>query len=54
VATEAPSASVPASAAAPTIPAYIRAAVDADDRSPDDKALDAGRKPDPSSAFSQA
>jgi len=31
--------------AAPTIPAYVSAAVDADDRSSDDKALDAGRKP---------
>ena len=37
--------------AAPTIPAYVRAAVDADDRSPDDKALDAGRKPDQTLAF---
>ena len=37
--------------AAPTIPAYVRAAVDADDRSPDDKALDAGRKPDQMLAF---
>jgi len=37
--------------AAPVIPPYIRAAVDAEDRSPDDKALDAGRKPDQTLAF---
>jgi predicted methyltransferase len=37
--------------AAPVVPAYIRAAVDAEDRSPDDKALDAGRKPDQTLAF---
>lgn len=42
---------MPAPAAAPAIAASIRAAVDADDRSPDDKALDAGRKPDQVLAF---
>jgi predicted methyltransferase len=47
-----PSPSVSAAAAtAPAIPPYVRAAVDADDRSPDDKALDAGRKPDQTLAF---
>lgn len=37
--------------AAPTIPAYVSTAVDADDRSSDDKALDAGRKPAQTLAF---
>jgi len=44
----------PPPAAAPTtppIPTYIRAAVAAEDRSPEDKALDAGRKPDQTLAF---
>jgi len=43
----------PASAtpAIPVVPAYVRAAVDAADRSPDDRALDAGRKPDLMLAF---
>jgi len=45
-----PSAPVPVSAA-PTIPAYIRAAVDASDRSSDDQALDTGRKPAQMLAF---
>jgi len=47
-----PAASAPAKTAAPaasgasaTIPESIRAAVDAPDRSPEDRALDAGRKP---------
>jgi predicted methyltransferase len=35
-----------ASDATPTVPAYVRAAVDAPDRSAADRALDAGRKPD--------
>ncbi len=43
-------ASVPVTAA-PAVPAYIRAAVDAEDRSSDDKALDAGRKPAQTLAF---
>src|SRR5450631_1181180 len=47
-----PNASASAAAStAPAIPAYVRAAVDADDRSSDDKALDAGRKPDQTLAF---
>jgi predicted methyltransferase len=37
--------------AAPSIPASVRAAVDAPDRSADDRALDAGRKPDQMLAF---
>jgi predicted methyltransferase len=44
----------PASTAAPAalvIPSYVRAAVAAPDRSPDDQALDAGRKPDQMLAF---
>jgi predicted methyltransferase len=44
-----PAASVPG--AAPGIPASVRAAVDAPDRSADDRALDAGRKPDQMLAF---
>ena len=40
----------PATAAA-SVPGYVRAAVDASDRSPDDRALDAGRKPDQMLAF---
>jgi predicted methyltransferase len=44
-----PAASAPE--AAPGIPASVRAAVDAPDRSPDDRALDAGRKPDQMLAF---
>ncbi|HKO51586.1 MAG TPA: SAM-dependent methyltransferase [Polyangiaceae bacterium] len=35
----------------PAIPAYVRAAVDAKDRSESDRALDAGRKPDLTLAF---
>ena len=46
----APSASAPI-AAAPVISPAIRAAVDAADRSADDRALDAGRKPDLTLAF---
>ncbi|HEY1537587.1 MAG TPA: SAM-dependent methyltransferase [Polyangiaceae bacterium] len=47
-----PSASAsPPVSAAPAIPAYVHAAVDADDRSPDDKALDTGRKPAETLAF---
>ena len=48
-AANAPAAVAPAAAAATTagqVPGYIRAAVDAPDRSADDRALDAGRKPD--------
>jgi predicted methyltransferase len=44
----APTASVSAST---DIPAYVRAAVDATDRSSDDRALDGGRKPDQMLAF---
>jgi predicted methyltransferase len=50
VAAPSPSAS-PAAPAAALIPSYVRAAVDAEDRSADDKALDAGRKPDQMLAF---
>jgi len=39
------------SAAAVNVPAPVRAAVDATDRSADDRALDAGRKPDQMLAF---
>jgi len=35
----------------PTVPDYVRAAVDAADRSPEDRALDGGRKPDLTLAF---
>ena len=49
----APIASTSAAPAAigPVIPDYVTAAVKADDRSADDKALDAGRKPDQMLAF---
>ena len=40
-----------AATAAASVPGYVRAAVDASDRSPDDRALDAGRKPDQMLAF---
>ena len=53
-ASAAPSAaSATAAAAAPPVPVpdYVHAAVDAADRSPDDRALDAGRKPDQMLAF---
>lgn len=40
-----------AGSATPSVPANVRAAVDAPDRSPDDRALDAGRKPDLMLAF---
>jgi predicted methyltransferase len=40
-----------ASGAASDVPAVVRAAVDATDRSSDDRALDAGRKPDQMLAF---
>ncbi len=41
----------PAAAAAPVVPDYVRAAVDATDRSADDRALDAGRHPAEMLAF---
>ena len=41
----------PAPASAPNVPAAVRAAVDASDRSADDRALDGGRKPDQMLAF---
>ena len=37
--------------ALPVVPAYVRAAVDASDRTPEDRALDNGRKPDLMLAF---
>jgi predicted methyltransferase len=40
-----------AASATPVVPDYVRAAVDAADRSPEDRALDAGRKPDLTLAF---
>src|ERR1700742_1715075 len=53
-----PAATAPTATAAPTpnaasvnVPAPIRAALDATDRAPDDRALDAGRKPDQMLAF---
>lgn len=39
------------SAGAPQVPAHVQAAVAASDRSPEDRALDAGRKPDLMLAF---
>lgn len=48
-ATAAPAASAPAQIT--SIPASVRAAVDAPDRTADDRALDAGRKPDQMLAF---
>jgi predicted methyltransferase len=47
----APSATPAKASAAAEIPAAVRAAVDAADRSEDDRALDAGRKPDQMLAF---
>jgi predicted methyltransferase len=48
----APSASAaPAPSATLSVPDYVRAAVEAADRSPEDRALDAGRKPDLMLAF---
>ncbi len=51
--TEAPGpvSSVLGAPTAPTIPSFVRAAVDAPDRSVDDKGLDAGRKPEQMLAF---
>ncbi|HEX3773948.1 MAG TPA: SAM-dependent methyltransferase [Polyangiaceae bacterium] len=47
----APASSAAASAPAIEVPAYISAALNAPDRSADDRALDAGRKPDQMLAF---